>query len=350
MDFRRVSKSEKIEILKSTDKSIEEELFKAAYDTKLENVGNTVYFRGIVELSNICNKNCYYCGIRKDNKNTKRYMMSDTEIITSGKWAFDAGYGSIVLQSGEREDSFFADFIENILIRLKTLTDNKLGITLSLGEQSYETYKRWFAAGGHRYLLRIETSNRELYKKLHPENHSFDRRMDCLKTLRDTGYQVGTGVMIGLPYQSEEDLVNDIEFFKEMKIDMIGMGPYIEHIDTPLGKSSRSDKEIYDKRLKLALKMIALTRLELPDINIAATTALQGLDPFGRELGLKAGANIIMPNITPVQYRENYKLYDNKPCTDENAEDCIRCLENRIRLIGENIGYNKWGDSPHFFK
>jgi biotin synthase len=262
-------------------------------------------------------------------------------------WAYEQGYGSIVLQSGERIDSDFVDLIERLLGDIKKRTEGKLGITLSLGEQSYETFKRWFLAGAHRYLLRIETSNEELYGKLHPRESTYKDRLQCLDLLRKIGYQVGTGVMIGLPFQTCEDLADDILFFEKQDIDMIGMGPYIVHKDTPL---AFKENNTADHNFILGLKMIALTRIYLKDVNIAATTALQALDPIGREKGLQAGANIIMPNITPVEHRGNYLLYEEKPCLDENASMCRNCLENRISSIGEKVGFGQWGDSPHFFK
>lgn len=325
-------------------------LFKAAYAVKLSNVGNKVYFRGIIELSNICDKNCFYCGIRKENQNVNRFMMSKEEILHAAQFAHKANYGSILLQSGERQDETFVAMVEDLIKSIKAESNNKLGITLSLGEQSFETYKRWHDAGAHRYLLRIETSNSELYKTLHPNNdlHRFDVRLNALTLLREAGYQVGTGVMMGLPNQTIDDLVNDIIFFKEHDIDMIGMGPYIVHDETPMGKSVTDFDPV--KQVQIGLKMIAATRLYLRDINIAATTALQALDPIGREKGLRAGANIIMPNISDTKYRKNYQLYQNKPCLDENSSMCQDCLQDRIDTIDEVIGYNEWGDSPHFFK
>ncbi len=321
-------------------------LYQAAYQVKVNEVGNFVRLRGIIEFSNICNKDCLYCGIRKSNASFERFKMSKDEVLQSAEWAYEMNYGSVLLQAGERVDDEFIDFVEDCVKEIKLLSDNKLGITLSLGEQSRDTYARWFAAGAHRYLLRIETSNEELYKSLHPNDHSFDNRKKCLGWLRDAGYQVGTGVMIGFPRQSDEDLINDIMFFKEQDVDMIGMGPYIEHPDTPMSNSFLE----YDakKQHTLALKMIACTRLAMPNINIAASTALQALDQTGREKGLLAGANVIMPNLTDTKYRDKYKLYDGKPCLDENASQCRLCLEGRVAKIGEKIIYNEWGDSPHF--
>ena len=214
-----------------------EKLYKRAYQIKEKYIGKKAYYRGLIEFSNKCIKDCYYCGIRLSNKDTERFDMTMSEIIEMAKWAYDNNYGSITLQSGERQDPEFTDFVEEAIIKIKEVSNGELGLTLCLGEQTEETYRRWFAAGGHRYLLRIETTNQELYSKIHPNNerHSYEKRVGCLKTLKKIGYQVGTGVMIGLPNQTEEDMVDDILFFKEMDIDMIGMGPYVVLKDTPLG-------------------------------------------------------------------------------------------------------------------
>ncbi len=343
-----MNKSDIIKMLSLTDKAEIEHLYKEAYKVKKENVGTVVYFRGIIELSNLCTKNCFYCGIRRDNANVTRYSMTDEEVYESAVWSWEQGYGSMVIQSGEREDREFVDRITNLLLEIKKRTNGELGITLSLGEHDIEVFKQWYDAGAHRYLLRIETSNPDLYKKLHPADHDWYRRIQCLRDLKSLGYQVGTGVMIGLPYQTVEDLADDVLFFQREDIDMIGMGPFIPHPDTPF--ASYLENYHGDDALERALKMIAVCRIYLKDINIASTTALQALNPTGREMGLLAGANIIMPNITDTKYRANYKLYDGKPCLDENASLCRGCLEKRISSIGESIGYNKWGDSIHWTK
>ncbi len=317
----------------------------------IKKLGNKVYFRGLVEFSNYCTKDCLYCGIRKGNKAAERYDIDDKEIINAARFAWKNHYGSIVLQSGERSDQLFIDRITQLLTAIKKETNNQLGITISLGEQSEETYKRWFEAGAHRYLLRIETSNKDLYYKIHPrdENHNFEQRIKCLKALQKSGYQTGTGVMIGLPVQSYDDLANDLLFFKEMNIDMIGMGPFIEHTETPLYQF-KDQLWPLQRRFEVSLNMIAALRLLLPDINIAAATALQAIDPMGREKALRYGANVIMPNITPTIHRKDYTLYENKPCTDEGAEDCSNCLSIRVEMAGREIGYSEWGDSKHYFK
>ena len=333
-------------LLACTAPAARQALYDAAYAVKLQTVGPTVYFRGIVELSNICRKDCYYCGIRRSNANVERYQMGEDEIVRDALWAHEHRYGSIVLQAGERQDAAFVDQIERILKRIKAASDGELGITLSLGEQSEAVYRAWFEAGAHRYLLRVETTNPDLYRQLHPATHDFDTRVGCLDTLRNVGYQVGSGVMIGLPGQTTADLAQDIRFFRDHDIDMIGMGPYVLHSETPLAE--RVDAINPVTQLELGLKMIAVTRLVLRDVNIAATTALQALHPTGREMGLQAGANIIMPNLTDTPYRKAYQLYEGKPCMDEDSTMCRGCLQKRVADIGETIGLGQWGDSPHF--
>jgi biotin synthase len=325
------------------------ELLKYAADIKMQNVGKKVYFRGLIEYSNRCKKDCYYCGVRASNPGPHRYQMEDSEVLEAAKFALDNHFGSLVIQSGERNDKPFIQKIENLLTKIKDLSDGKLGITLSCGEQTRETYNRWKEAGAHRYLLRIESSSEKLYSKLHPNDtlHSFHQRLEALHTLKDTGYQVGTGVMIGLPFQTTEDLANDLVFFQDLDVDMVGMGPYIEHKDTPLYEFKNSLLPLQN-RFDLSLNMVALLRILMPKINIAATTAMQAIDAQGREKALMVGANIIMPNLTPVKYREDYLLYEDKPCIDEEAAECQNCLEARIHMAGGEIGYNEWGDSLHF--
>ncbi|MDZ4181803.1 MAG: radical SAM protein, partial [Candidatus Cloacimonadaceae bacterium] len=244
-----------IQLLSLTDPIEIEALYKRAYAIKEQFVGTTVYYRGLIELSNICAKDCYYCGIRASNSAVERYLIDKEEVLAEAKWCFDQGYGSIVIQSGEREDKWYADHITDLVSGIKKLSGGELGITLSLGEQSEAVYRQWFEAGAHRYLLRIETSNPELYKTLHPADHSFEKRVGCLRTMKKIGYQVGTGVMIGLPGQTVADLADDILFFYDEDIDMLGMGPFIPHQETPLGHlSAQYDPDI---ALRDALKMIA---------------------------------------------------------------------------------------------
>ena len=324
-------------------------LFEKSAAVKKECVGNNVYLRGLIEYSNYCSKNCFYCGIRAGNSRYVRYQMTDDEVFEAAKYAYENRFASMVIQSGERNDRKFIDDIERLLKEIQRFSGGKLHITLSLGEQTNETYKRWFEAGAHRYLLRIEVSNPELYKKIHPDDkhHDYNKRLTSLKTLRDVGYQVGTGVMIGLPFQTLGDLANDLIFFRDIDVDMVGMGPYIEHADTPLFQYTNELAPLME-RFRLSLKMVAILRILMKDINIAATTAMQTIDPQGREKALKVGANVIMPNLTPGKYRQNYLLYENKPCIDEEADDCKVCLEAKIFMAGDQIAYGEWGDSKHF--
>jgi biotin synthase len=324
-------------------------LFSRSSEIKLKEVGRKVYFRGLVEFSNVCSKDCFYCGIRNSNQAVSRYNLSDEEILNAAKFCHENHFGSMVLQSGEVSSSAFVDRIERLLKAIKQQSNNELGITLSLGEQSEEVYQRWFDAGAHRYLLRIETSDRDLYRQLHPADHDFESRLACLKSLQNIGYQTGTGVMIGLPFQTVEHLANDLLFMQQMNIDMVGMGPYIEHPETPLYQY-RDSLWSLEERFDMTLKMVAILRIMMRDINIAATTALQAIDPMGREKAIRIGANIIMPNVTPGRYRNDYALYQNKPCVDEDPEDCMGCLDARIALADSDIGYGQWGDSPHYHR
>lgn len=325
------------------------QLFKRSEQVKKENLGTEVYLRGLIEISNVCIKNCYYCGIRKDNSNVERYTISQEEIVKAALFAYKNKYGSIVLQAGERQDSNFCEMITSCIREIKKFSNGELGITISLGEQSRDTYQKWFDAGAHRYLLRIETSNKKLYNTIHPNDkeHEFQERLKCIEHLQEIGYQTGTGVMIGLPFQTYEDMAEDLLYMKKIDIDMLGMGPYLEHSQTPLFQY-KDDLLSQEQRFRLSLRMVAIMRIMMPKINIASATSLQAIDPLGREKALKIGANIIMPNISPSVQRGNYLLYENKPCTDEGAEDCSNCMEARINIAGGTIGYNKWGDSLHF--
>lgn len=348
LELSRPDKESLMFLLDLKSKEDCERLYSKAYDMKAKYVGKKVFFRGIVEFSNLCEKNCYYCGLRRENKFVKRYKMTESQALRDAKWAFDNKFGSIVIQAGERTDKAFAKLIEKLILKIKEESNGKLGITLSLGEQEKDTYKRWFDAGAHRYLLRIESSNEDLYKTLHPSDHSFAKRIKSLETLSHLGYQLGSGVMIGLPGQTTEHLADDILFFRNMDFDMIGMGPFIIHKDTPLAEGFTNFEELKERQLELSLKMIAVSRILLKDVNIASTTALQALKPDGRELGLLAGANVIMPNITDIEFRPYYQLYENKPCINEGYGECNSCLKRRIEFLGETIGLNEWGDPIHF--
>jgi len=317
-------------------------LCEAAYAVKKRVCGLGVAVRGLVEAGNGCAKNCFYCGIRHDNARVARYQLTADEIYQAALVARDLDYASLVIQSGELEGEAHTAFIEDVLHRLAPL---QLGITLSLGEQTEDTYRRWRAAGAVRYLLRIETSNRTLYRALHPADHSWEYRVGCLEALRRCDYQVGTGVMCGLPGQTLSDLAADIAFYAEQDVDMIGMGPFISHPDTPLAHVATSSPAAL---LRLALKMIAVTRLHLHDVNIAATTALQTLASDGREQGIRAGANVLMPNVTDVHYRPSYQLYAGKPTLDETAQHLRHRLAENLAAFGEHLVFNARCDSRHY--
>lgn len=325
-------------------------IFDYARSIRREFLKPEVYLRGLIELSNICEKSCYYCGIRKGNLDIPRFIVSDSEVEQAVRNSFNHGFGSIVIQTGERSDKDFIDRLEKILLSISS-DFPKLGITLSCGEQKIETYRRWFDAGADRYLLRIESSNPKLYYSLHPDNdlHSYSRRLKCLGYLKTVGYQVGTGVMIGVPNQTCDDLAADLLFMRDLDIDMCGMGPFIEHKDTPMfnGGSSASEKL---KRAAQTLRMIALLRIIMKDINIAATTALETISPEMRFLAFDIGANVIMPNLTPLDYRKKYNLYEGKKSLSGEIDLIFNSLQKGIDPFYLTLGLNKKGTSKHFLK
>ena len=344
-----LSKDDLIFLLQTKGKE-EQTLFDFSGKIKQQHVGNIVYLRGLIEYSNNCRKNCYYCGIRRSNNLLQRYCLTEDEVLQTVQFAYHHGYGSIAIQSGELSSRTFINQIDRILKESKRLTNGEIGITLSCGEQSEETYRRWFESGADRYLLRIETSSEELFLKLHPQDklHRFANRLNALEALKKIGYQVGTGVMIGLPFQTTEHLADDLLFMKTFDIDMCGMGPYIEHRDTPL-YAYKDQLLSLKERLNLSFKMIALLRIMMHNINIAATTALQAIEKNARERAIQIGANVLMPNITPGQYQDNYFLYDNKPLSESRPQDELHYLEQRLKTIGHEIGYFRQGNSLNFY-
>ena len=352
-NYMKYSKQEIIDMLSIIEPSELEQLRIKAYNTMMDNCGSKVYLRGLVEFSNYCINDCNYCGIRKSNIQISRYILNKEDIIKSAMWSINQGYGSVVLQSGERKDDAFIDFVCDVVseIKAKSKSDelpNGAGITLSIGEQSQQNYEKLFAAGAHRYLLRIETSNPKLYSQIHPKEMVFENRIYCLRSLQEIGFQTGTGVMIGIPGQTIADLADDVLFFKAMDIDMIGMGPFIPHHQTPM------NDEIFPwdkmRNYQLALNMIAVCRIVMPDINIASTTALQAICDGGRENGLMYGANVIMPQQTPVDVRREYQLYEGKPFLSESLESIADGVNMKIENIGRQIAINEFGDSKHYFK
>jgi biotin synthase len=352
-EARRGSREALAELLSTDLPWLTSALAEEADRSMKAHVGSKVYYRGLLEFSNHCTSDCLYCGIRAGNTEVERYTLDRDRVMRAVAACIDEGYGSLTLQSGERRDPAFVEYVCSLLREIKEMSRSDdlpegLGITLCVGEQDEAVYRRFFAAGAHRYLLRIESGSPELFASMHPESQSFEARLSALRSLRRVGFQVGTGVMIGLPGQSAEDLADDILFFRREGIDMIGMGPYIPHAQTPMGSGDRLTPAERHRRLRLSLRMIALTRIVLCDVNIAATTALQALDPLGREMALAAGANVVMPILTPGEVRAQYTLYNGKPCTDEDAGTCTVCISRRVASTSRRAGYNEWGDSPHF--
>lgn len=318
-----LNKQELVSILK--DDSSDAILFAAANEVRKKYVGDEVHLRGLIEFSNICKCNCFYCGLRKDNASVQRYRMSVDEIISLAGKAKDYGYKTVVLQSGE--DAFFdKEKMCKVISSIKALN---LALTLSIGEKSYEEYKAYKDAGADRYLLRIETTDKKLYQKLHP-SMSFENRINCLQNLKSLGYEVGTGCLVGLPEQSDESLADDILFFKKLGADMIGLGPFIPCPDTPLQNTQGGT-------FTKALKVMALTRLILPDINIPATTAMETLQQNGRILALQSGANVVMPDVTDEDCKQKYTIYPGKAGLNNTAQDYKNSIVKSIKAIGRTI-------------
>ena len=311
------------------------ELFSAADRVRKRYVGDEVHLRGLIEFSNICRQNCFYCGLRAENSNVNRYRMQPDEIINLALKARNYGYKTVVLQSGE--DVFYSiDKLQYIIAGIKALN---LALTLSIGEKSREEYQAYKEAEADRYLLRIETTNNKLYETLHP-GMSLENRKRCLKDLKELGYEVGTGCLVGLPGQDYESIADDILFFKAINADMIGLGPFIPHPETPLKTESGGT-------FALSLKVMAITRLLLPDANIPATTAMETLNSKGRIIALQSGANVVMPNVTEGDYRRMYELYPGKICVNDTPAHCRGCITGKINSIGrsvsEQFGFRKRG-------
>ena len=307
------------------DESINQDLIKLADSVRREYYGDKVYLRGLIEFTNYCKNDCYYCGIRCSNRNVKRYRLTKDEILTSCKSGYELGYRTFVLQGGE--DGYYTDEkICDIVSSIRREYDD-CAITLSIGERSRDSYKAYYDAGANRYLLRHETADNMHYEKLHPKAMSLKNRKRCLYDLKEIGYQVGSGFMVGSPYQTTDSLISDIRFLQDLEPDMIGIGPFISHKDTPF-------RDYENGSTKLTLRLISILRLLFPYVLLPSTTALGTISPVGRELGLQAGANVVMPNLTPVKYRQQYELYDNKICTGEEAAECRGCLEKRIESAG----------------
>ncbi len=342
-----MNKQEILDWLKTEDADKLEKLWTTADSVRRENVGDAVHLRGLVEISNICVRNCGYCGIRAGNPGVQRYRMTADEILDCARLAVGFGYGTLVLQAGE-DYGITADWLSMIIQRIKNETS--LAITLSLGERDDADLVAWKRAGADRYLLRFETSNKELYDRIHPPLQGRDSdRFQILRRLREIGYEVGSGIMVGIPGQTYDDLADDILAFREYEIDMIGIGPYIPHPETPLGREedrlNAPEGEQVPATELMTCKVVALTRIQCPLINIPSTTALATINRAeGREHGLSRGANICMPNLTPRKYRELYEIYPAKASCDENADESNARIQARIRAMGRTIGTGR-GDS-----
>ena len=314
----------------------DDRLFAEADLVRRQVYGDTVFVRGLIEFTNYCKNDCYYCGIRAGNSHADRYRLTEEEILSCCREGYALGFRTFVLQGGE--DGYYTDdLLEDLLHKIKAAYPD-CAITLSLGERSRESYERLYTAGADRYLLRHETANEAHYGKLHPAEMSLKNRKQCLYTLKEIGYQVGCGIMVGSPYQTIDNLVEDLAFMKTFNPHMVGIGPFIPQKDTPFG-------EMEPGSLEMTLFLLAIIRLMLPKVLLPATTALGTIHSRGRELGILAGGNVVMPNLSPVKVRKKYALYDNKICTGEEAAECRGCLGKRMESIGYKLVVSR-GDSP----
>lgn len=331
-DRHSLTKSEYSALLAGQDKTLRAYAAEKARAVRHRVYGHDVYIRGLIEFTNFCKNNCYYCGIRRDNKKAERYRLTQEEILSCCETGYALGFRTFVLQGGE--DPFYTDDKMTALISAIKKRYSDCALTLSLGERSRESYAAFYRAGADRYLLRHETADACHYGKLHPPTLSLENRKRCLWDLKEIGYQVGSGFMVGSPYQTEECLAEDLLFLKELDPQMVGIGPFIPHHDTPFATEKAGT-------LEMTLFLLSLVRLMLPNVLLPATTALGTVHPEGRELGILAGANVVMPNLSPADVRKKYLLYDNKICTGDEAAECRQCLERRIRKIGYRIAVSR---------
>lgn len=319
----KLTKAEILKLLEDSDNL--QTLTQAADRVRKKYVGDEVHLRGLIEFSNFCKQNCLYCGLRRDNKQMSRYRLTEEQIIEFAKHASELGYKTVVMQSGE-DPHFTVEKMTKIISEIKKFD---LAITLSIGEKTFEEYKAYKEAGADRYLIRIETTDKKLYENLDPDMN-WEHRLKCLNNLKTLGYEVGSGCLVGLPEQTLESLADDILFFKKINADMIGIGPFIPNENTPLKDAKGGDFE-------LALKVMAITRLLLPDINIPATTAMETLNPQGRLIALQSGANVVMPNVTQGDYRKFYEIYPGKICINDTPDKCRGCISGKISSIGRSV-------------
>ena len=320
------------ELLLTTDQVLLEELYAAAREKQLKYYGNKIFARGLIEFTNFCKNDCYYCGIRRSNRDACRYRLTKEQILACCESGYQIGFRTFVLQGGE--DGYFTDDrLTDLVYSIKNRYPD-CAITLSVGEKSREAYQRYYDAGADRYLLRHETANEAHYRMLHPAEMSCENRKRCLWDLKEIGYQVGAGIMVGSPGQTVDHILEDLEFMQALEPDMVGIGPFLPHHATPFAKESAGTVD-------LTVRLLALTRLMLPKVLLPATTALGTLDPTGREKGILAGANVVMPNLSPENVRENYLLYDNKLCTGSEAAEGLRLLNETMKKIGYEISLDR---------
>ena len=325
---RTVPLSNSLEDGRTVPTDIKEYLYKKARMTAQKYFRNKIYTRGLIEFTNYCKNDCYYCGIRRSNTKCTRYRLTEEDILNCCHVGYDLGFRTFVLQGGE--DHFFSDkAICQLITSIKEAYPN-CALTLSIGEKSYASYLSYFSAGADRYLLRHETANALHYGKLHPNSQKLKNRKRCLYNLKEIGYQVGAGLMVGSPYQTIDCLIDDLIFLKDLQPEMIGIGPFIPHQDTPF-------KAMPSGSLDDTLTLLSLLRLMFPNVLLPATTALGTIHPLGREKGILAGANVVMPNLSPISVRQNYSLYDHKICTGEEAAECRNCLNDRMQSIGYEL-------------
>lgn len=332
---QELSKSEWIQLIGNRTPEIAEYLFSQAREVREEHYGKDVYIRGLIEFTNYCKNDCRYCGIRKSNQNAARYRLGREDILECCKQGYELGFRTFVLQGGE--DGYFTDErLSEVVVSIKEMYPD-CAITLSVGEKTLESYQRFYDAGAERYLLRHETYNAEHYQKLHPSILSAENRQQCLWDLKKIGYQVGTGFMVGSPYQTAQHLAEDMLFIKKLNPQMVGIGPFIPHKDTVFANEAAGT-------LELTLYMLGLLRLMLPKVLLPATTALGTIDPHGREKGILAGANVVMPNLSPISVRKKYMLYNDKISTGDEAAENLENLKMRMNSIGYQVVVSR-GDS-----
>lgn len=333
-----LTENELLQLVTTQDKGALEYLRKSAEEQRRKIYGRDIYLRGLIEFTSYCKNDCYYCGLRRSNKNAQRYRLSKEQILDCCKQGYELGFRTFVLQGGE--DSFFTDAIITDIVSEIKKSYPDCAVTLSIGEKSKESYQKFFDAGADRYLLRHETADSVHYSKLHPQELSLSNRKECLYNLKEIGYQTGCGFMVGSPHQTAENLVSDLLFIKELEPQMVGIGPFISHKDTPF-------RDMPSGSLEMTLKLLAIIRLLLPNVLLPSTTALGTINPRGRELGILWGANVVMPNLSPTNVRKKYMLYDNKICTGDEAAECRFCMQRRMESIGYRLVTDR-GDCKSF--